>query len=127
MGGLFLFALLGVILLGCLGFFIYSYIYPDFKEENLIKISSEELLKEYKTDKDGTRLKYKNKFLELSGQISYIRHDGNEYIITLDEAFECYFKYANFPLILSENSKIKIIGIFFDNGKIHGLKKCSVI
>ena len=127
MGSLLVFTFFAAILLGRLGFLLYAYVYPDSNYENLIKISSEELLNEYSSDPKAARLKYKNKFLELTGQISYIRHNGKEYVMTLDETFECYFKYANFPLILSENTKIKIRGVFFDNGKIRGLKRCSVI
>ena len=125
MGSLLVFSFFAAVLLGRLGFLIYAYVYPDSDDESLIKISSEELISEYTSDEKAARLKYKNKFLELTGRISYIHHNGQEYVMILNEAFECYFKYANFPLILSENTEIKIRGVFFDDGKKRGLKRCS--
>ncbi len=109
-------------------FFIYFFVYRrlDKFDERPLEISLEQLTYEYSSNKDLARQKFNNKFLEVTGKISQITYNGEEYVMTLYPDFNCYFKYANFPIVLLEGEIITVKGIFFDNGNLRGLKRCSV-
>jgi len=103
-------------------FFVYRKIIEEYDAEPL-KVTVERL--EILTPEEAAK-NFNRKFLEVTGKVSRIKYDGNKYIMTLGKDFKCYFKYANFPIVVLENEIIKVSGFYFDDGNLRGLKKCSV-
>ena len=106
-----------------LGVYFFVYLKIDSFSSEPMKISVERL---EMLSADEARKNFNRKFLEITGSVSSIKYTGSEYIMTLGKNFKCYFKYANFPIVLLENEMIKVSGFYFDNGNLRGLKKCSV-
>ena len=104
---------------------VYFFVYRKIDSLNAepLKISVERL---EILSSDEARKNFNRRFLEVTGSVSRIKYNGSEYVMTLGKDFKCYFKYANFPIVLLENETIKVSGFYFDDGKLRGLKKCSV-
>ena len=124
----FLFVFLFLIILA--GFlFFYFFVYRKIDKiigVKPLKISVAQLKNEYASDENTAREKFNSKILEVTGRVSKIIYNGNEYIMTLENDFNCYFKYANFPIVLIEGQSITIVGIFYDDGNLYCMKKCFV-
>ena len=97
---------------------VYFFVYKKIESNAPIKISSSQLI-------NSGQKNFNNRLLEVTGKISKITYNGSEYVMTLDNDINCYFKYSTFPIVLAEGKIITVRGIYFYNG-INGLKKCSV-